>query len=91
VLDLYIAPIGGEAARHAMLLARELREAGASVELGLDAKLKRALELANKSGARYALILGDNEIAAGRYTLKDMASGEQTSLTRDALREKFGQ
>ena len=91
VLDLYVAPIGGEAARHAALLARELREAGTSVELGLDAKLKRALELANKSGARYALILGDNEIAAGRYTLKDMASGEQTSLTRDALREKFGQ
>jgi histidyl-tRNA synthetase len=91
VLDLYVAPIGGQAARHGALLSRELRQAGASVELGLDAKLKRALELANKSGARYALILGDNEIAAGRYTLKDMASGEQISLTRDELREKFGQ
>ena len=38
--------------------------AGLSVEVA-DAKLKRAMELANKLGARYALILGDNEIAAG--------------------------
>ena len=35
--------------------------------------------------ARYALILGDNEIAAGTYQLKDMSSGEQESLSRDAL------
>ena len=36
-------------------------------------------------GARFALILGDNEIAAGTYSLKDMSSGEQESLTRDQL------
>ena len=42
-----------------------------------NAKLKRAMELANKLGARYALILGDDEIAAGEYSLKDMQSGEQ--------------
>ncbi len=55
------------------------------VERGVDKKLKRALEVANKIGARFALILGDNEIAAGTYLLKDMSSGEQESLSRDQL------
>ncbi|HTD44374.1 MAG TPA: His/Gly/Thr/Pro-type tRNA ligase C-terminal domain-containing protein, partial [Bryobacteraceae bacterium] len=62
-----------------------LRAAGISVERSVDRKLKRALEVANKMGARFALILGDNEISAGTYLLKDMASGEQISLTREQL------
>jgi len=62
-----------------------LRAAGISVERSVDRKLKRALETANKIGARFALLLGDNEIAAGTYLIKDMASGEQTSLSREAL------
>lgn len=88
--DLHLIPMGEEALKHATLLARELRRAGVSVELSTDKKLKRALETANKTGARYALILGDNEIAAGVYALKDMTSGEQRNLARgeivDALR-----
>ncbi len=59
-----------------------LRSAGCSVELGLDGKLKRSLELANKMGARFALIVGENEIAAGRYTLKNMQSGEQETVSQ---------
>ncbi len=66
-------------------LAAELRASGISVERSVDRKLKRALEVANKMGARFALIIGDNEIAAGTYLLKDMASGEQESLSRDQL------
>jgi histidyl-tRNA synthetase len=85
VPDFYIAPMGVEAARHCALLARDLRAAGASVELGLDGKLKRALELANKSGARYALIVGENEIAAGQYTLKEMSTGTQSTVTLASL------
>jgi histidyl-tRNA synthetase len=81
-LDLYIAPIGGAAERHSAGIARELRTAGCAVELGLDSKLKRSLELANKMGARFALIVGDNEIAAGQYTLKNMQSGEQSTVAR---------
>ena len=38
------------------------------------------MELANKLGARFTLIVGDNEMAAGRYALKNMATGEQESL-----------
>ena len=84
VLDLFIAPLGEEALRHAALLARDVRAAGAAVEIG-EGKLKRALELANKLGARYTLMVGDNEIAAGRYTLKNMQSGEQESVARGDL------
>jgi hypothetical protein len=58
---------------------------GLSVERSVDRKLKRALEVANKMGARFALILGDNEIAEQRYLLKDMSSAEQESLTRGEL------
>jgi len=61
-----------------------------SVEMGLDGKLKRSLELANKLGARFALIAGENELAAGNFQLKDMASGEQHAVTRDELFERLG-
>jgi len=83
-LDLFVAPLGTPAVRHAGTLARDLRRQGYSVEL-VEAKLKRAMELANKAGARFTLIIGDDEMVAGRYTLKNMATGEQRSLTRDEL------
>jgi len=84
-LDVYIAPIGEAPARHGAELARELRDAGLSVELGLDGKLKRSLELANKMGARFVLIVGENEVASRKYGLKDMQSGEQENLERGEL------
>jgi histidyl-tRNA synthetase len=88
-IDVYLAPMGEDAFRHSSQLARQLREGGAVVELAPAGKLKRAMELANKLGARYALLIGDNEIAAGAYALKDMASGEQTNVTRDELLARF--
>jgi len=84
-VDVFLAPLGDAAEVHAGTLAAELRGAGISVERSVDRKLKRALETANKIGARFALILGDNEIAAGTYLIKDMASGEQVPLRRDEL------
>ena len=57
--------------------------------MGLYSKQKRSLELANKLGARFALIVGDNEIAAGRYTLKNMQSGEQQTVTSDELAQRI--
>ncbi len=88
-LDLYIAPMGDPALRHCAVLAGEIRKRGISVELGTERKLKRMMELANKSAARYTLIVGDNEIVTQSYTLKDMASGEQERLTRQELLERF--
>jgi histidyl-tRNA synthetase len=83
-LDLFIAPLGEPALRHASVMAREMRRAGLSVEL-VEARLKRAMELANKLGARFTLIVGENEMTAGRYALKNMFTGEQQELTRDEI------
>jgi histidyl-tRNA synthetase len=87
-LDLFIAPLGEPALRHAAVLARGFRRDGFSVEL-VEGKLKRAMELANKAGARFALIVGENEMAEGRYAFKDMSTGEQHSLTSDEIAAKL--
>jgi len=87
-LDLFIAPLGEPALRQAAIMARDFRRAGISVELA-EGKLKRAMELANKLAARYTLIVGDNELAAGRYTLKNMSTGEQLPLTQDEIAAKL--
>ena len=70
---------------HAGELAAELRAAGISVERSTDKKLKRALEVANKIGARFALIIGDDEVNSGQYALKNLATGEQVKLSRAEL------
>jgi histidyl-tRNA synthetase len=88
-LDLYIAPMGDTALRHCAILAGEIRSLDVSVEVGTDRKLKRMLELANKQEARYTLIVGDNEIVSKAYTLKEMASGEQQTLTRQGLLDRL--
>jgi histidyl-tRNA synthetase len=88
-LDVYLAPMGAASERHCAQLARDLRSAGLAVELGLDSKLKRSLELANKMAARFVLIVGDNEMAAGKYALKDMRSGEQETLGRAELVQRI--
>jgi histidyl-tRNA synthetase len=85
VVDVFLAPMGEAAEQHAGALAAELRSQGLSVERSADRKLKRALEVANKTGARYTLILGDDEVNTGTYSLKDMASGEQVKLQRSEL------
>src|SRR5262249_5827484 len=88
--EAYIAPMGRAAALHCAPAPRELREAGLAVELGLDAKLKRALELANKMGARFAVIVGDNEMTAGTYSVKNMTTGEQEMVARGELARRIG-
>jgi histidyl-tRNA synthetase len=83
-LELFIAPLGDAALRFAAILARDLRNAGATVDIG-EGKLKRQLELANKLGARHVLMVGEDELAAGRYTLKNMQTGEQKSVAAGEL------
>ena len=88
---LYIAWLGENAYRHAAELARELRAQNAEVELDADpAKLKKSLEVASRIGAPYVLIVGEDELAKGIYPLKDMARGEQSTVSKDDLFQKFG-
>jgi histidyl-tRNA synthetase len=88
-LDLFVAPMGDAALRHCAVLAASIRKLDVSVELGTGGKLKRLLEIANRLGARYTLIVGDNEISSQSYALKNMESGEQRTLTRQELLDHF--
>ena len=83
--EVFLAPLGEAAVRHCAQLAFELRRRGCRVELAPGLKLKRALELAHKLGARRTVIVGDDELARGAYLVKEMTSGEQQRLTRDQL------
>jgi histidyl-tRNA synthetase len=88
-VDVFVATMGEAAEMHAGELAAELRAQGISVERSTDKKLKRALEVASKTGARYALIIGDDEVASGSYSLKDMATTEQVKLSRAELADRI--
>jgi histidyl-tRNA synthetase len=84
--DVYIAPMGVATNREAARLARELRQAGIVVDLGDESfRLKKSLETASKLGARFALIVGENEVQSGTFALKHLASGQQQSVPRSEL------
>jgi histidyl-tRNA synthetase len=83
--DVFLIPFPGAGENTADGLAADLRNAGFIVERAADRKLKRAMEIANKVGARFTLILGDDEVNTGTYSLKDMTTGEQHSLSKEDL------
>jgi histidyl-tRNA synthetase len=86
-LDAYIAPMGVERNAAALALARELRQAGLSVEVGDGTfRLKKSFEAADKA-ARHIVILGEDEVASGTATVKTFASGEQAKVEREKLIE----
>jgi histidyl-tRNA synthetase len=84
--DVYIAPLGAGMNLEAAKLAHELRRHDIVVELGDEAfRLKKSLETASKLGARFALIVGENEVKANAFALKNLATGEQVSVPRAEL------
>ena len=88
--DVYIAPLGAGMDREAARLARELRRHDVVVELGDEGfRLKKSLETASKIGARFALIVGENEVKADSFALKNQETGEQVSVPRAELAQKI--
>jgi histidyl-tRNA synthetase len=80
-LAAYIAWMGEEALAPASQLARELRREGIGVELSYEPmKLKKALGVANKLQAHFAIIIGEGELASGRYQVKDMSTRQQQEV-----------
>ncbi len=78
----------GEATRNAALSAAgQLRQAGIRVEVS-EGKLKKVFETANKLNARLAVICGENEVAAGTVSLKDLAKQEQWTAPSGELLEQ---
>jgi histidyl-tRNA synthetase len=89
-LDVYIAPLGEGMNREAGRLARELRREDVVVELGDESfRLTKSFAAAAKLGARYVLIVGENEVKSGMFTLKNQETGEQVSVPRAELGKKL--
>lgn len=87
-LAVFVAWMGPKAYLPAIQITRKLREAGVAVELPADEmKFKKSLGLADKLGAKYALILGEDEIAAGTFTLKRLKDADQKKMNENDLLE----
>ena len=87
--DVYIAPLGAGMNAAAARLARELRRHDLVVELGDETfRLKKSFEAATKARAIYILIVGENEVKADAFALKNLATGEQVSVPRGELAQK---
>ena len=91
VADVYIAAVGEGTQRRAFTLAEELRDRIPGIRVAMNlggGSFKSQLKRANKSEARYALVLGEQELSEGRIGLKPMRSDEeQTSVALDDLAE----
>ena len=84
-LDYYIAPLGPAQNAAALALARDLRRAGLSVELGDGSfRLKRSFEAADKVACRI-ILLGEDELKTGMFTVKTFATGEQVKADASQL------
>jgi histidyl-tRNA synthetase len=84
--EYFIAPLGDAAFDHATLLARRLRAAGKRVYLDFDSRsLKSQMRLADKLGARFVAIIGDEELKSGTVSLRDMSTKEQRNIKEEEL------
>jgi histidyl-tRNA synthetase len=85
-LAAYVVWMGDAALASAAGLARELRAQGLSVEIDYDPmKIKKAMGVASKLRARFAIIIGEGELSTGRYQVKDMGSGRQQEMEPETI------
>jgi histidyl-tRNA synthetase len=84
-----VVPVGEAALPTALKVTQQLRRAGFVVELGYSGNLKKRMQRANKLNARAALLFGDDELAAGSATLRDLDSGEQELVSLSSLAERL--
>ena len=86
----YIVALGDAAERRAFPLATSLRAAGIGAEFDVMGRgMKGQMKDADRSGARYAVIIGDEELATGEATVKDLTSGDQERCPLDRLEERL--
>ena len=84
--DIYIAPMGDKAQLFASKLAAELRNAGYKADYDIVGRgLKPQMRYADKVGAKFVVVLGDNELETGDVKIKNMRTGEQTDAKLDGF------
>ena len=86
---LAVVPVGHGAEKPAAMLAERLRRAGFAIELGYGGNLGKRLKRADKLGAAAAIILGEDELAKAVVSLRDLDSGEQTTVPLADLEERL--
>jgi histidyl-tRNA synthetase len=85
-LDAFIAPLGEGMNAQVLKLARELRRAGISADMGDESfRLKKSFEAAEKAGAKYIVIVGENEAASGEFAVKELTTGQQVKVPQAEL------
>ena len=88
--DIYIAPMGENASYEAAAIVADLRAGGISAQTDVVGRsLKAQMKYADKIGAKYTMVLGDDEIASGKAKIKNMDSGEATEMVLADLAENF--
>jgi histidyl-tRNA synthetase len=85
-IDAVVVPLGEAAEARAGGIVAELRRANFSIDMAYRGNMKRRMAKADALGARFAIILGDDELAAGSVALKDLADGSQQPVSFEALR-----
>jgi histidyl-tRNA synthetase len=84
--DVFGVPLGAEAKQQLVTVISALRERGIAADLAYgDRGLKGAMKAADRSGAKFAIVLGDRDLEAGSVQVKDLASGEQSAVALDDL------
>ncbi len=90
-LDVYLVSLGEAAKQTAFAIVDELRQAGLVVEADLAGRsMKAQMKSADKSGARFALLLGDEEVAGNCVQLRDLQAGTQEPVLRKELLARLG-
>jgi histidyl-tRNA synthetase len=84
---IVVVPVGGDQVSQALIITQRLRKAGWNVDLGYSGSVKRRLNRANKTNAVAALLVGEDELAKGVVTLRDMETGEQSESPLSSLEE----
>lgn len=89
-IDVYIATIGENAQKYAQKLVNKIRQEGFSAETDLMGRsVKAQMKYADKLGAVYSLVLGDNEVDSNKAVLKNMLTGEAKDISLDTLIERL--
>ncbi len=90
--DLFIATLGENATLKASALCKELRSEGYKAETDICGRgLKAQMKYANKIGAKFTLVLGDNEVENGKASLKNMKNSSEREINLNELTEELGE
>jgi histidyl-tRNA synthetase len=84
-IDVAVVPMGEAAQALAGQVLADLRRAGLSADMAYKGNMKRRMQKADAAGAHYAVIIGEDEVARGEVSLKDMGAQSQRPVAVDAL------